>query len=62
MTDRAVEIIKSLHAHAAEHGAVVDRIEVTLHDGGNVVGFTAHMSPKPLASTTAALGYSVGSE
>lgn len=62
MTDQAVEIIQKLHQHAEEHGAVVDRIEVTLHDGGNHVGFTAHMSPKPLASATAALGYSVGSE
>jgi len=58
--DQTVDALKSLQAFAAENGAVIDRVEVTLRDTpeGELVAFTAHLLPRPLPNgSQACLGY-----
>lgn len=59
MSDQTIAALREIEAHAAEHGAIVDRVEVALRDrdGKLSVEFTAHYLPKPLANNTACVGY-----
>lgn len=61
MTDQTVEALRRIKAHAYEHGADIERVEVNLseHGGETRVEFTAFYVPKPLPQSTACLAYVV---
>lgn len=59
MIDPVLAILHRLRDHAESVGAEVDRVEVELNRDHTVVAFVAHMIPKPLAHSTAAIGYDI---
>lgn len=64
MADPTVTALLRIKAHAAEIGAIVDRVEVFLteRDGKTSVEFAAHYLPIPLAQSTACIGYHIDSD
>ena len=64
MADQTVEALMRIKAHAAEIGAIVDRVEVRMveRDGKTSVEFTAHYLPVPLPQSTGCIGYFVGGD
>lgn len=64
MTDKVVEALRSIKAHAEELGVLVDRVEVHFSEYNGVasIGFEAFYKPKPLAQSKACLSYTVASD
>jgi len=58
--DGTYDALMLLKQKAEEQNAVVDRIEVVLTGNGREIGFTAHLSPKPLEQATLCVSYAVG--
>jgi len=59
--DQTIATLRAFDAFAANQGATVERVEVTLRRIGDSdhVQFTAHLAPLPLECSTAALSYVV---
>lgn len=61
MTDRTLEAMRRIKAHAEELGVLVDRVEVHFseHEGVASIAFEAFYKAKPLPQDKACLSYNV---
>lgn len=57
--DKTTECLRQLREYAEKNGAVIERVEVSMHQGGRVIGFVAHLAPKPIEQSTVAVSYEV---
>jgi hypothetical protein len=61
MTDKTLEALRRIKAHAEELGVLVDRVEVNFSECEGIasIEFTAFYKPKPLAREKACMSYTV---